>query len=159
MAWAGAARQTAITMSRFVRRIFSAKGRDHRREDPKRVSRKGTPSWFWQCFRVVTHNCPTITIAAQDQPGCSILLNKNGETRTHGMNRSCQFVPSPAVSFISMSAFCEHIRCLCYGASPSLMKNPWFHSKWHFYRSKRVVACLQQLAEPAQMRPIHLAVN
>jgi hypothetical protein len=68
MAWAGAARQTAITMSRFVGGIFSAKGRDHRREDAQRVSRKGTLSWFWQCFRVVTHNCHAITIAAQDQP-------------------------------------------------------------------------------------------
>jgi hypothetical protein len=78
VAWAGATRQTAITMSCFVGGIFSAKGRDHRREDAEWVSRKGTLGWFWQCFRVVTHYCHPITIAAQDQRGCSILLKKNG---------------------------------------------------------------------------------
>ena len=55
MAWAGATGQTAITMSCFVRGIFSAKGRDHRREDAERVSRKGTLGWLWRCFRIVTH--------------------------------------------------------------------------------------------------------
>ena len=76
MAWAGATRQTAITMSRFVRGIFSAKGRDHRREDAERISRKGTLGWFWRCFRVVTHYCHAFTIATQDQLVCSILLKK-----------------------------------------------------------------------------------
>ncbi len=78
MAWAGATRQTAIPMSRFVGGILSAKGRDHRREDAEWVSRKGTLGCFWQCFRVVTHDCHAITLAAQDQRGCSILLTKNG---------------------------------------------------------------------------------
>ena len=76
MASAGATRQTAITMSRFVCGIFSAKGRDYRRPDAERVSRKGTLGWFWRCFRVVAHYCHAITIATQDQPGCSILLKK-----------------------------------------------------------------------------------
>jgi len=76
MAWAGATRQTAITMSRFVCGIFSAKGRDYRRPDAERVSREGTLGWFWRCFRVVAHYCHAITIATQDQPGCSILLKK-----------------------------------------------------------------------------------
>jgi hypothetical protein len=78
MAWAGATRQTAITMSRFVGGIFSAKGRDHRGEDAEWESGKGTFGWFWQCLRVVTHYCHGITIAKQDQRGCSILLKKNG---------------------------------------------------------------------------------
>ena len=76
MAWAGATGQTAITMSCFVRRIFSAKGRDHRREDAERVSRKGTLGRFRRCFRIVTHYCHAMTIATQDQHGCSILLKK-----------------------------------------------------------------------------------
>ena len=76
MAWAGATGQTAITMSCFVRGIFSAKGRDYRRPDAERVSRKGTLGWWWRCFRIVTHYCHAITIATQDQSGCSILLKK-----------------------------------------------------------------------------------
>jgi hypothetical protein len=76
MAWAGATGQTAITMSCFVRGIFSAKGRDHRREDAERVSRKGTLGWLWRCFRIVTHYCHAITIGTQDQHGCSLLLKK-----------------------------------------------------------------------------------
>jgi hypothetical protein len=55
MAWARAARQTAIAMSGFVCGIFSAKGRDYRRPDAERVSREGTLGWFWRCFRVVAY--------------------------------------------------------------------------------------------------------
>lgn len=76
MAWAGATRQTAIAMSRFVRGIFSAKGGDHRRKDAERISWNGTLGWFWRCFRVVTHYCHAITIATQDQRVCSILLKQ-----------------------------------------------------------------------------------
>ena len=57
MAGAGATRQTAITMPRFVRGIFSAKRGNYRRPDAERVSRKATLGWFWRCFRVVTHYC------------------------------------------------------------------------------------------------------
>jgi hypothetical protein len=63
MAWAGATRQTAITMSRFVRGIFSATRGDDGRPDAKRVSRKGALGWFWRCSRVVAHYCHAITIA------------------------------------------------------------------------------------------------
>lgn len=77
MAWAGATRQTAITMSRFVGGILSAKGRDHRREDAEWVSGKGTLGRFWQCFRIVTHYCHGVTVATQDKRGCSILLNSS----------------------------------------------------------------------------------
>jgi hypothetical protein len=90
MAWAGATRQTAITMSRFVRGIFSAKGRGHRREDAEWVSRKGTLGWFWQCFRVVTHYCHAITLATQGQRGCSILLK---EAQSSLMPNRCRVCP------------------------------------------------------------------
>jgi len=63
MAWAGATGQTAITMSRFVRGIFSTKGGDYRRPDAERVSREGTLGWFWRRLRVVAHYCHAITIA------------------------------------------------------------------------------------------------
>jgi hypothetical protein len=76
MTQAGATRQTAITMSRFVRGIFFAKGRDYRRPDAERVSREGTLGWFWRRFRVVAHYCHAITIPTLDQSGCSILLKK-----------------------------------------------------------------------------------
>jgi len=69
MAWAGATRQTAITMSRFVRSVFSLKGRDYRRSDAERVSREGTLGWFCRCSRVVAHYRHAITIATQDQLG------------------------------------------------------------------------------------------
>src|SRR6266478_4792136 len=69
MAWAGATRQTAITMSRFVRSVFSLKGRDYRRSDAERVSREGTLGWFCRRSRVVAHYRHAITIATQDQLG------------------------------------------------------------------------------------------
>lgn len=72
MAWAGATRQTAVTMSRCVRGIFFAKGGDGRRPDTQRVSGEGTLSWFWRCFRVVTYDCHAITVATQARSG---LLN------------------------------------------------------------------------------------
>jgi hypothetical protein len=76
MAWASATGQTAITMSRFVRGIFFAKGGDYRRPDAERVSREGTLGWVWPRLRVVAHYCHAITVATLDQSGCSILLKK-----------------------------------------------------------------------------------
>jgi len=89
MAWAGTTGQTAITMSRFVRGIFSAKGRDHRREDAEGISRKGTLGWFWRCFRIVTHYCHEITVATQDQRVCSILLKKAQSSLMPNRCRAC----------------------------------------------------------------------
>ena len=76
MAWASATGQTAITVSRFVRGIFFAKGGDYRRPNAERVSREGTLGWVWRRLRVVAHYCHAITIATLDQSGCSILLKK-----------------------------------------------------------------------------------
>ena len=55
MAWAGAAWQTAVIMSRCVRRILFAEGGDDRRPGPKRVSREGTLGWFWRRLWVMAH--------------------------------------------------------------------------------------------------------
>ncbi len=100
MAWAGATRQTAITVSRFVGGIFSAKGRDHRRKNTEWVSGKGTLGWFWHCFRVVTHYCHGTTIATQAQRRSSILLKVkffpcvSSTISTHSLDIRCSHFPS-----------------------------------------------------------------
>jgi len=70
---------------------FFAKGRNYRRPDAERVPRKGTLGWFWRCFRIVAHYCHAITIATQDQSGCSILLTK---TPSSLMPNRCRVRPS-----------------------------------------------------------------
>src|ERR1700756_1992490 len=115
MAWAGATRQTAITMSRFVRGIFSAEGRDHRREDAEWVSRKGTLGWFRQCFRVVTHYSHAITLTTQDQRGCSILLKKAQSSLIPNRCRVCPQTLSKTEQFGPDTKGINIISCARYG--------------------------------------------